>query len=61
MQYGFDEYAIIFKAMSDEHDLKYWHYKRRNLRLSYLEEFHFTQPTLISHETIDRQRTGRCK
>ncbi|HHU42700.1 MAG: metalloregulator ArsR/SmtB family transcription factor [Bacillota bacterium] len=51
MQYGFDEYAIIFKAMSDETRLKILAMltKGATCACHILEEFHFTQPTLSYH------------
>jgi ArsR family transcriptional regulator len=51
MQYGFDEYAIIFKAMSDETRLKILAMLIKGVTCAchILEEFHFTQPTLSYH------------
>jgi ArsR family transcriptional regulator len=51
MQYGFGEYAIIFKALSDETRLKILTMltKGKTCACKILEEFNFTQPTLSYH------------
>ena len=51
MQYGYGEYAIIFKAMSDETRLKILTMltKGTTCACDILEEFNFTQPTLSYH------------
>ena len=51
MQYGFGEYALIFKAMSDETRLKILSMltKGKTCACKILEAFHFTQPTLSYH------------
>jgi len=51
MQYGLAEYAIIFKAMSDETRLKILTMLTRGKTCAckILEAFNFTQPTLSYH------------
>lgn len=51
MQDEFAEYAIIFKAMSDETRLKILAMLTKGVTCAchILEEFHFTQPTLSYH------------
>ena len=48
MEYGFGEYILIFKALSDETRLRIIMMltKGRTCACKILEEFHFTQPTL---------------
>jgi len=51
VKYGLDEYAIIFKAMSDETRLKILTmlFNGKTCACHLLEEFQFTQPTLSYH------------
>ena len=52
MENGFDEYAVIFKAMGDETRLKILTMLtsgKRTCACKILEAFHFTQPTLSYH------------
>ena len=51
MQYGLGEYALIFKALSDETRLKILSMlmKGKTCACKILEAFHFTQPTLSYH------------
>jgi ArsR family transcriptional regulator len=51
MEYGHGEYALIFKALSDETRLKIMTMLTRGKTCAckILEEFHFTQPTLSYH------------
>jgi len=51
MKYGHGEYAILFKALSDETRLKILTMltKGTTCACNLLEEFHFTQPTLSYH------------
>jgi len=51
MKYGLGEYAVIFKALSDETRLKILTMltKGKTCACKILEEFHFTQPTLSYH------------
>ena len=51
MKYGLGEYAVIFRALSDETRLKILTMltKGKTCACKILEEFHFTQPTLSYH------------
>lgn len=57
MKYGLGEYAVIFKALSDETRLRILTMltKGRTCACKILEEFRFTQPTLSYHM---KQLTG---
>jgi ArsR family transcriptional regulator len=51
MEYGFGEYILIFKALSDETRLRIIMMltKGRTCACKILDKFHFTQPTLSYH------------
>jgi len=52
MEYGLGEYAVIFKALSDETRLKILLMLtsgKKTCACKILEAFHFTQPTLSYH------------
>jgi len=51
MEYGYGEYAVIFKALGDETRLRILTMltKGRTCACKILEAFHFTQPTLSYH------------
>jgi len=51
MKYGLSEYAVIFKALSDETRLRILTMltKGKTCACKILEKFHFTQPTLSYH------------
>ena len=51
MEYGLGEYAVMFKALSDETRLKILTMlkKGKTCACKILEEFRFTQPTLSYH------------
>lgn len=51
MEYNFEEYALMFKALGDETRLKILTMliKEKTCACKLLEEFHFTQPALSYH------------
>ncbi len=68
MQYGFGEYAVIFKALSDETRLRIITMLKngKTCACKILEEFNFTQPTLSYHMKqltdsilVDAQKEGK--